>query len=122
MASVTRSHPKRGVTALCPTSVLVRGGAKSSYFMGRVSLRFLPGDLLLHRRENGPGGIRTRICDLDRVLCCRYTTGPERIFSGGFGVRKDPGPNFSGARPELGRTRCRKAHERPTLRNARRGG
>jgi hypothetical protein len=23
--------------------------------------------LLLHRRENGPGGTRTRICDLDRV-------------------------------------------------------
>jgi hypothetical protein len=34
--------------------------------------------LLLHRGESGPGGIRTRICDLDRVLCYRCTTGPER--------------------------------------------
>src|SRR5208283_4586625 len=31
----------RGVTALCPGSILVRGGAKSSY-LGRLSLRFLP--------------------------------------------------------------------------------
>ena len=25
---------------------------------------------------NGLDGIRTRTCDLDGVLCCRYTTGP----------------------------------------------
>lgn len=31
-------------------------------------------------RENGPGGTRTRICDLDRVLCSHYTTGPECSF------------------------------------------
>src|SRR5271156_5113838 len=29
------------------------------------------------RRRNGPGGIRTLTCDLDGVLCCRYTTGPR---------------------------------------------
>ena len=29
------------------------------------------------RRRNGPGGIRTLTCDLDRVLCCHYTTGPR---------------------------------------------
>lgn len=26
---------------------------------------------------NGPGGIRTRTCNLDGVPCCRYTTGPR---------------------------------------------
>ncbi|SPF41450.1 hypothetical protein SBA1_360036 [Candidatus Sulfotelmatobacter kueseliae] len=50
--------------------------------------------LLLHRRESGPGGIRTRICYLDRVLCCRYTTGPEWSFCRGLGVRKDTGHNL----------------------------
>ena len=29
------------------------------------------------RRRNGPGGIRTLTCDLDRVLCCHYTTSPR---------------------------------------------
>jgi len=27
---------------------------------------------VLHERENGPGGIRTRICDCDRVPCSHY--------------------------------------------------
>jgi hypothetical protein len=26
-----------------------------------------------------PTGFRTRSCDLDRVLCCHYTTGPGSI-------------------------------------------
>jgi hypothetical protein len=43
-----------------------------------ISVFSLQAKLLLHRWENGPGGIRTRICDLDRVLCCRCTTGPEQ--------------------------------------------
>ena len=34
---------------------------------------FSPHEVLLHKRENGPGGIRTRICDCDRVLCSPYT-------------------------------------------------
>jgi hypothetical protein len=42
--------------------------ARSQVTVGRLSLRSLP-DELLHRRENGPGGIRTRIYDLDRVSC-----------------------------------------------------
>jgi hypothetical protein len=33
----------------------------------------------LHSGESGPGGIRTRICDLDRVPCCHYTTGPSGV-------------------------------------------
>ena len=50
---------------------------------GRVKLleeiisAFSPHEVLLHKTENGPGGIRTRICDCDRVLCFPYTTGPE---------------------------------------------
>ena len=31
----------------------------------------------LHTAGNGPGGIRTRTCDLDGVLCSLYTTGPQ---------------------------------------------
>jgi hypothetical protein len=34
---------------------------------------------ILHSWENGPDGIRTRICDLDRVPCCHYTTGPSEV-------------------------------------------
>ncbi len=57
-------------------SVLVKRSAVSSY-LRRLSLRFLlKRNLLRIRRENGPGGIRTRICDCDRVLCSPYTTGP----------------------------------------------
>src|SRR5271167_2630296 len=56
-------------------SVLVKHQAVSSY-LRRLSLRFLLKRKLLHIRENGPGGIRTRICDCDRVLCSPYTTGP----------------------------------------------
>jgi hypothetical protein len=41
-------------------SVLAVMEAMSSY-LGRLSLRSLPGIDLLHRTENGPGGIRTRI-------------------------------------------------------------
>jgi hypothetical protein len=66
----------RGVSTLS-ISVLVKATAVSSY-LRRLSLRFLPNKFLLHKRENGPGGIRTRICDCDRVLCFPYTTGPER--------------------------------------------
>jgi hypothetical protein len=50
--------------------------------------------LLLHRWENGPGGIRTRICDLDRVLCCRCTTGPEQSLWDGAGEGKSVGCYF----------------------------
>ena len=56
-------------------SVLGKRSAVSSY-LRRLSLRFLLKRELLHIRENGPGGIRTRICDCDRVLCSPYTTGP----------------------------------------------
>src|SRR5580700_8426508 len=41
------------------TSVLAVVETMSSY-LGRLSLRSLPGIDLLHRTENGPGGIRTR--------------------------------------------------------------
>ena len=43
---------------------------------------FSPLEVLLTRLrtwENGPDGTRTRICDLDRVLCSHYTTGPILI-------------------------------------------
>ena len=52
--------------------------------------------LILHKKENGPGGIRTRICDLDRVLCSRYTTGPERSFGVGTALGKVMRHNFVG--------------------------
>src|SRR5713226_5140144 len=62
--------------ALCPSSVLDRWCSVSSY-LGRLSLCCLPNRTeCFTNRENGPDGIRTRICDLDRVLCSRYTTGP----------------------------------------------
>jgi hypothetical protein len=64
----------RSVSTLS-VSVLVKRSAVSSY-LRRLSLRFLLKRKLLHMRENGPGGIRTRICDCDRVLCSPYTTGP----------------------------------------------
>ena len=48
--------------------------------LGEIISVFSPrAKLLLHRWESGPGGIRTRICDLDRVLCYRCTTGPEQV-------------------------------------------
>jgi hypothetical protein len=56
-------------------SVLVNRMEESSY-LRRLSLRSLL-KTALHRMECGPGGIRTRICDCDRVLCFPYTTGPE---------------------------------------------
>jgi hypothetical protein len=56
-----------------------------SSYLRRLSLRFLLDKLLHHNGENGPGGIRTRICDLDRVLCSPYTTGPERAWSAQLG-------------------------------------
>ena len=40
-------------------------------------------ELLLYHWENGPDGIRTRICDCDRVPCSLYTTGPDRSFWNG---------------------------------------
>ena len=58
--------------------------------------------LILHKKENGPGGIRTRICDLDRVLCSRYTTGPERSFGVGTALGKVMRHNFVGWVPKLG--------------------
>ena len=62
-----------------------------------ISVRSLPKrKLILHKKENGPGGIRTRICDLDRVLCSRYTTGPERSFGVGTALGKVMRHNFVG--------------------------
>lgn len=68
--------------------------AMSSY-LERLSLCSLPKmKLILHRRKNGPGGIRTRICDLDRVLCSRYTTGPESSVQKAWPDRKRVGHYF----------------------------
>lgn len=47
-----------------------------SSYLRRLSLRFLLNEILHHKPENGPDGTRTRICDLDRVLCSHCTTGP----------------------------------------------
>ena len=56
-----------------------------------------PIKLLLHRNwENGPGGIRTRIYDLDRVSCCHYTTGPGGSLRDAAGDRKTLNSNFRG--------------------------
>jgi hypothetical protein len=54
-----------------------------SSYPGRLSLGTLPKGtslLFLHQTENGPSGIRTRICDLNGVLCSHHTTGPKRKF------------------------------------------
>jgi hypothetical protein len=56
-----------------------------SSYLRRLSLRFLLNELLHHSGENGPGGIRTRICSFDRVLCSPYTTGPKRACSRAVG-------------------------------------
>ena len=76
MAPEARSHQK---TPWCKHSVqcqyLVRQGFLSSY-LRRLSLPFLLDKLLHHNGENGPGGIRTRICNLDRELCYRLHHRP----------------------------------------------
>ena len=88
MAPADRSHQQNHVVqALCLFQYLVRHMSVSSY-LRRLSLRFLLNELLHHNGENGPGGIRTRICDCDRVLCSPYTTGPERVFSDSAGNSK----------------------------------
>jgi hypothetical protein len=88
MAPATRGHLK---IPRCKRSVqfqyLVRQASLSSYSR-RLSLHSLLNEFLHHNGENGPGGIRTRICDLDRELCYRCTTGPERILRGSARNRK----------------------------------
>ena len=61
--------------------------------------------LLLHRWENGPGGIRTRIRHCDRVLCSPYTTGPEVSVSDGPENRKEGYHQFYFAIPNWNESR-----------------
>jgi|SRR5580692_6939805 hypothetical protein len=72
-----------------------------SSYLRRLSLRFLLDELLHHNRENGPGEIRTRICNFDRVLCSPYTTGPERAWSAPPEMARAQ-LTFGSARAELG--------------------
>lgn len=75
MAPEARSHSKSLGVSTLSISVLAKESAVSSY-LRRLSLRSLL-KTALHRMECGPGGIRSRICDCDRVLCFPYTTSPE---------------------------------------------
>jgi hypothetical protein len=52
------------------------GSCRSQVTSGGLSLRFPPNETNPPQRENGPDGIRTRICDLDRVPCFRLHYGP----------------------------------------------
>ena len=52
-----------------------------------------------------PAGFETRICDLDRVLCCHYTTGPEKSLSDSATLRKDLRHKFFARRSESGTQR-----------------
>src|ERR1700690_1839781 len=74
-------------TSICnPTSPCQVTGRLSLYFLPKLlSIRNLP------ERENGLDGIRTRICDLDRVPCCRYTTSPSTVCGGINSRRKVSG-------------------------------
>ena len=81
-APVARSHQKRGVRH----SVHVQywsEEARSQVTWREYLCVISPIETPPQNQENGPGGSRTRICDLDRVLCCRYTTGPEWSLSVG---------------------------------------
>ena len=67
-----------------------------SSYLGRLSLCCLPNRTESStRRENGLDGIRTRICDLDRVLCSRYTTSPVLSLRNDEGYSKIVDHNFS---------------------------
>jgi hypothetical protein len=67
-----------------------------SSYLGRLSLCCLPNRTESSTsRENGLDGIRTRICDLDRVLCSRYTTSPVLSLRNDEGYSKIVDHNFS---------------------------
>jgi hypothetical protein len=57
-----------------------RGNFQSSYFCRKAIPAFASHRTGAQKNERGPDGIRTRICDRRRVLCSRYTTGPERVY------------------------------------------
>jgi hypothetical protein len=69
--------------------------AMSSY-LGRLSLRSLPVIDLLHRWENGPGGIRTRIRALTESCATVCTTGPVGSFASRGDRCKDASHNSFG--------------------------
>src|SRR5713226_8745618 len=67
-----------------------------SSYLGRLSLCCLPNRTESSTsRENGLDGIRTGICDLDRVLCSRYTTSPVVSLRNDGGHSKTVDHNFS---------------------------
>jgi ATP-dependent DNA helicase UvrD/PcrA len=65
-------------TAPCDSFSIDRHSSQSSYFCREAIPAFAPHRTRARNTERGPDGIRTRICDRRRVLCSRYTTGPER--------------------------------------------
>jgi hypothetical protein len=80
MAPVTRSHQKTWCYGTL-SKISIRQSSFEVKLLREIISAFSPQRKFFSTDwENGPGGIRTRICDLDRVLCCRYTTGPERSF------------------------------------------
>jgi hypothetical protein len=69
------------LTAPCDYLSIDRDNSPSSYFCREAVPAFAPHRTCAHNTERGPDGIRTRICYRRRVLCSRYTTGPQRIYS-----------------------------------------
>ncbi len=101
MAPARRSHLEIPRCKHSVQSQYLPVRARSQVTKGDYLCVLSPAKLLLHRWENGPGGIRTRICDLDRELCYRCTTGPERAWPSAAGNDKvmdhdlvQPGPNW----------------------------
>jgi hypothetical protein len=96
MAPNIRSHQKsHGAKHSVHPQYWTDARSMSSY-LGRLSLCCLPNRTESPTsRENGLDGIRTRICDLDRVLCSRYTTSPVLSLRNDEGYSKIVDHNFS---------------------------
>jgi hypothetical protein len=76
MAPDIRSHQSHVVRSTL-SKISIGGPTPNVKLLGEIISAFSPRKTHPSQEENGPGGIRTRICYLDRVLCSRYTTGPE---------------------------------------------
>src|SRR5580704_3227198 len=68
------------LTAPCDSLSIARDNSQSSYFCREAVPAFAPHRTSAQKTERGPGGIRTRICYRRRVLCSRYTTGPQKVY------------------------------------------
>jgi hypothetical protein len=83
MAPDVRSHQKRGVTALCPLSVLVRRSAKSSYLWGDYLCVLSPANSFSTDGRMDPAGFEPTSATWTE--CCVAVT--PRALSGVCGTR-----------------------------------